>query len=167
GRTRQANASDLITLSAGSVLGTCVGGNPAAINGVSIPLADQFVLLPSEITEIKNRTTDFNNFIRSTVLNNKSRMALADVNEEFSKIVIGQVRIVDGIPVNATFAPPAGLFSVDGVHPNNRGSAYIARVFIRAINSAFGATVPLPNIAEYNSTPLPVNPAPVATQPLQ
>ncbi|MCE2733353.1 MAG: SGNH/GDSL hydrolase family protein [Flammeovirgaceae bacterium] len=166
GRTRQANANDLITLSAGSILGTCVSNNPALINGVSVPLADQFVLLPSEIQEIKNRTTDFNNHIKSVVTANSSRIALADVNAEFTKIVNGTVRIVDGIPVNATFAPPFGLFSVDGVHPNNRGSAYIAQVFIKAINSAFGATVPLPSIAEYNSTPLPVSP-PVATSPAQ
>jgi lysophospholipase L1-like esterase len=158
GQARQATAEDLILLSAGGVLGTCAGGNPAAINGVSIPLADQFALIPTEITEIKNRTVAFNTIISDIVAANSSRLALVNVNAKFTDLVTGVTRTVDGIPVNATFAPPTGLFSEDGVHPNNRGSAYIARIFIEAINSKFGATVPLPNIATYKSTGLPVSP---------
>ncbi|MFM7853273.1 MAG: hypothetical protein ACKO96_15460, partial [Flammeovirgaceae bacterium] len=35
-KAREANSSDLITLSAGAVLGTTVGGNPLLVNGVSV-----------------------------------------------------------------------------------------------------------------------------------
>jgi lysophospholipase L1-like esterase len=157
-RARQATSADIITLSAGSILGTVVGGNPLAVNGVSVPLADQFVLLPSESTAIKNRIDAFNTIIRDVVTANTSRLALADMNAKFNDVVNRVVVNVDGIPVNATFAPPTGLFSEDGVHPNNRGSAYIARIFIEAINAKFGSTVPLPSIATYKSTPLPVSP---------
>ena len=58
-RVRQATATDLITLSAGSVLGTCLNppGNIAtAIIGTTIPLPDQFVLIPSEIGAILTAT---------------------------------------------------------------------------------------------------------------
>lgn len=158
-QVRQASSADIITLSAGSVLGTLVGGNPQLINGVTIPLADQYVLLPAEITAVKERTVAFNNIINDIVADNAARLALADINAKFTSVVTLETRMVDGIPVNATFAPPAGLFSPDGVHPNNRGSAYIARVFVEAINAKFGSTVPLPNIATYNSTGLPVSPS--------
>jgi hypothetical protein len=154
-QVREAAATDIITLSAGGVLGT---GTLPAIIGLTVPLADQYVLLPSEITAVKNRTIAFNNIIKDIVSDNDARLALADINAKFTSVVTFETRIVDGIPVNATFAPPAGLFSPDGVHPNNRGSAYIAQIFIEAINAKFGATVPLPSIATYHTTGLPVNP---------
>jgi hypothetical protein len=157
-QVREAASTDIITLSAGGVLGTLVGGNPNFINGVTIPLADQYSLIPSEITAIRDRTTAFNNIIKDVVSDNSARLALADINVKFTAIVTRETTMVDGIPVNATFAPPAGLFSPDGVHPNNRGSAYIAQVFIEAINAKFGASVPLPSIATYHSTGLPVSP---------
>jgi hypothetical protein len=157
-QARQATAGDLITLSAGSVLGTTVGGNPLLINGVSVPLADQYVLLPSEITAIKERTNDFNNIIRAVVTANSGRLALADVHKAFSDIASGQVVLVDGMPVSATFIPPAGLFSEDGVHPNSRGSAYLAKIFIEAINATFNATVPAVNLTQFRGTGVPLNP---------
>jgi hypothetical protein len=154
---RQATSSDLITLTAASVIGTLVGGDPTKVNGVSVPLADQYVLIPSEITEIQDRTADFNDVIAGVVAGSGGRLALADVHQKFSDVFNKVTTSVDGIPVNATFAPPTGLFSEDGVHPNNRGSAYIAKIFIEAINATFGATVPLPSIARDFSTHLPVN----------
>lgn len=156
-KVRKTTADDIITLSAGAVLGTSVGGDPLLVNGVSVPLADQYVLLPSESLAIKERVDAFNTIIKNIVNANPSRLALADINVKFNDVVNLVTRQVDGIPVNATFAPPGGLFSEDGVHPNNRGSAYIAKVFIEAINAKFGASVPLPNIATYRSTGLPVN----------
>jgi lysophospholipase L1-like esterase len=154
-QVREAATTDIITLSAGGVLGT--GALPNIV-GVTVPLADQYTLLPTEITAVKERTIAFNNIIKDVVADNTARLALADINVKFTEVVTGATRMVDGIPVNASFAPPAGLFSPDGVHPNNRGSAFIARVFVEAINAKFGATVPLPNIATYHSTGLPVSP---------
>lgn len=158
-QARQATSADIITLSAGAVLGTTVGGNPLLVNGVSVPLADQYALIPSESSAIKTRTDEFNAIIKAVVDANPTRLALADVNAKFNDVVNRVVVAVDGIPVNATFAPPTGLFSEDGVHPNNRGSAYLAKIFIEAINAKFGSTVPLPSVATYKSTPLPVSPA--------
>lgn len=158
-QVRQTRATDIVCLTAGGILGTLVGGNPQLVNGLSVPLADQYILIPSEINAIKARTEEFNEIISTTVNNNTTRLALADMNAEFTKVVTGVVRSVDGVPVSATFIPPYGIFSEDGVHPNNRGSAYIARIFIGAINAKFGSSVPLPNISTYKSTPLPVSPA--------
>lgn len=120
-QARQANNGDIITLSAGAILGTTVGGNPQLVNGVSVPLADQYVLHPLEITAIKDATVAFNVSIVGIVAANSSRLALADVNAKFTSVVTRTTTSVDGVPVNATFAPPTGLFSEDGVHLTTEG----------------------------------------------
>jgi hypothetical protein len=158
-KTRQASATDIITLSAGGVIGTTVGGNPLAVNGISIPLADQYVLIPTETTEIKARTIAFNNIIKGVVdaSTSNNRLALADVNATFTALVTARAGVYNGVTITPNFTPPTGAFSEDGVHPNSRGYAFMANIFIRAINAKFTATVPEANIAEYKGVGLPVN----------
>lgn len=156
-QVRQTTSTDRLVLPAASFIGTIVGGNPQLINGITVPLADQWVLIPSEIAEITTRINDFNTVI-STRVSAESRLALADVNATFSALASVPGQVVDGIFINASFAPPGGVFSEDGVHPNPRGAAYIAKIFIQAINAKFGATVPLPNISKYYGTYYPVSP---------
>lgn len=156
-QVRQSNSMDLLVLPAASFIGTIVGGDPQLINGVTVPLADQWVLIPSEITEINTRINEFNTVI-STRVSAESRLALADINSAFTTLASVPGQVVDGIFINATFAPPGGVFSEDGVHPNPRGAAYIAKIFIQAINAKFGSTVPLPNISRYYGTYFPVSP---------
>ncbi|MEO9263024.1 MAG: hypothetical protein ABI282_02955 [Candidatus Baltobacteraceae bacterium] len=46
-----------------------------------------------------------------------------------------------------------GLLSFDGVHPSNTGYALIADAFIQTINSAYGTSIPQPNLqAVYQGT---------------
>lgn len=160
-RVRQATSSDLITLSAGSVLGTCLnppGNNASLIIGTSIPLADQFVLLPSETAEIRTRTAAFNAIIKAAADNSSNRIALADVNAAFNALVTNRAAVVNGVTITPSFAPPTGGFSEDGVHPNSRGYAWLANVFIDAINAKFGASIPRVNVASFAGTALPLNP---------
>lgn len=157
-RVRQANATDLITLTAGSVLGACVSNNPQLINGVSIPLADQFVLLPSEILEIRTRTAAFNQIIATAVANSNNRLALADVNTEFNTFVANRGAVADGYLLTPSISPPYAAFSEDGVHPNGRGYAYLANIFINAINAKFGATIPKAKVNDYSGNRTPVSP---------
>jgi hypothetical protein len=156
-KSRQATAADIITLSAGGVIGTTVGGNAQAVNGVSIPLADQYVLIPTEKAEIQARTIAFNNTIKGVVDASNNSLALADVNATFTALVTARAGVYNGVTITPNFTPPTGAFSEDGVHPNSRGYAFMANVFIKAINAKFGATVPEANIAEYKGVGLPVN----------
>jgi hypothetical protein len=164
GQVRQATASDLITLSAGAVLGTCAippgGTTPSAsyITGVSAPLGDQYVLLPTEIADIKARTTAFNTIIKNAVDASGDRVALADINTAYATLATNKAAVVDGITITPTLAPPTGIFSEDGLHPNSRGAAYTANIFISAINAKFGATIAKVNLATFKGTGLPVNP---------
>lgn len=154
---RQARSTDLLTLSAAPVLGTVVDNNPLLIRGLTVPLGDQYVLIPEEQAEIRERTTAFNNIIAATA-NASDRIALADVNAKFTQLAAAGYESMDGVTFTPSLAPPTGGFSEDGVHPNSRGMAYVANIFIDAINAEFGAKVPRVNIAKYQGTSLPVNP---------
>jgi lysophospholipase L1-like esterase len=155
---RPATKDDLITLTAGAVLGTCVGGDPTKINGITVPLADRYVLMPTEITEIQGRTNDFNVIIKAAADGSSGRIALADVNAAFTALVTARAGVYNGVTITPSFAPPTGAFSEDGVHPNSRGYAFMANIFIDAINTKFSAVIPKVDISKYKGTGLPVNP---------
>ena len=140
---RQATASDLIVLTARSVIGTRVDGNPLQINGVSVPLGDQWVLVPSEIELINTATTNFNNTIKAIAAS--KGLAVADMNAVLTQLVTG-LQSADGQIYKAGYFSPATantvVFSLDGVHPNARGYAIVANEFIKVINSHYKAHLP-------------------------
>jgi hypothetical protein len=137
-------------------------GNPLAVQGVSWPLVDQYALTVSEIIEIKTNTAGYNAIIDGAVAGSGDRLALADVNLAYNVLLGASISsgglVVDGVAIASTFAPPVGAYSEDGLHPNERGYAYTANVFIQAINSKFGATVPVLCMNNYSGTGLPVSP---------
>jgi hypothetical protein len=148
-QARQTTSNDLIPLAAGAVLGLPYMDNPLAIQGVSWPVADQYALTVSEIIE-------------GAVAGSDDRLVLADVNTAYNVLLGASITnsglVVDGVTIASTFAPPVGAYSEDGLHPNNRGYGYTANVFINAINSKFGATVPNICLSNLKGTGLPVSP---------
>lgn len=156
-KARQTKNTDLVPLSAGAILGTTIGGDASKVYGVTVPLDDKYILTSTEVTEIRTRTTAFNNIIKGAVESN-SRLALADVNATFSALVTATAEVKSGVTITPTLAPPTGAFSEDGIHPNSRGYAYVANVFINAINAKFGSTIPQVNLGLYKGTGLPLNP---------
>jgi hypothetical protein len=155
-RVRQTTSTDIIPLSTGSILGTTVGGNPLLVNGVSVPLADQYVLIPTEIQQIEAARVAFNTTVANVVAANSARLALADVNAAMTSFVTARAAIANNITVTPNINPPTGIYSEDGAHPNSRGYAFIANVFIDAINAKFGSTVPKVNLTKYSATALPI-----------
>ena len=153
---RQTTSSDIIPPATGSVLGTLVGGNPLLVNGVSVPLGDQYVLIPSEITAIRAARDAFNSTVTGAAASNSSRLALADVSTAMATLVTNKAAVMNGVTITPNINPPTGIFSEDGVHPNSRGYAFLSTVFISAINAKFGSTVPLTDISLYNATALPI-----------
>ncbi len=161
---REATASDLLVLTASSFIGTLVGGNPSLINGVSVPLADMWVVggldgawvaTTTEKEEIQNAITAFNAIIAAGVAANNDRLVLVDANAALTLIKTTAVSI-NGSSLTASLSPPNGAFSLDGVHPNARGSAYIANEFIKAINAKFESNIPLCNPNAFIGNELPV-----------
>lgn len=150
GQVREANDGDLITLSAGAVLPTGVGVSPAA--GF---LGDKYVLLPSEQITIQASIDHFNETISATVAAHSDRLALVDINALLNTLKTTVVTI-NGSTLTASFIPPFGAYSLDGIHPNPRGNAYIANEFIRVINSKFESTIPYTNPNSFPGTELPI-----------
>lgn len=157
-QVRQSTATDIIPLSTGSVLGTLVNNNPQLVNGVTVPLADQYVLIPSEIAAIRAARDAFNSTISGAAAANTSRVALADVSAAMASLVTNKAAVLNGVTITPNINPPTGIYSEDGVHPNSRGYAWLSTVFIGAINTKFGSTVPLTDISKYSATALPINP---------
>lgn len=147
-------AGDFVILPAAAFIGTTVGGNPLLVNGVSVPLADNWILLPSEQTEIQNSINGFNTTITNAVNAQGDKLVLVDANKILAEIKSGTVTI-NGSALTASISPPFGAFSLDGVHPNQRGAAYMANKLIEAINGKWGAKIPTCNPNDFSGNALP------------
>jgi hypothetical protein len=142
---RQATADDLIVLTARTFIGTTVGGNLAQVNGVSLPLADKWVLSKNEIKEIETATDAYNATIK-TVADAKG---LAIVDAKQIMIDLGKNGITaNNFTLTSTFVT-GGAFSLDGIHPSPRGYALIANEFIKAINIKYGSNLKGVSFADY------------------
>jgi lysophospholipase L1-like esterase len=126
-------------------INACKSTSQRAGWGITVPIPNRFVVDQAEATLISNRVAAYNTIIKQEVTNRSTRLALVDINAFFSKLT----------PVQNTLAPPAGLFSLDGLHPNPRGQAVITNEFIRAINATFQSTLPPVNINNYRINELP------------
>ncbi|MEX2231814.1 MAG: hypothetical protein WD824_06625 [Cyclobacteriaceae bacterium] len=153
---RQTKSTDIIPLSAGGILGVEIAAGQ--VLGVSVPVADQYVLIPSESELINSRLTAFNAAIKALADANPDRLAFADVNQGMKSLVTATVGVADGVTFTPNINPPTGIYSEEGLHPNSRGYAFIANIFIDAINAKFGATIPKAKLGNYGATPLPINP---------
>lgn len=144
---RQMEAGELVVLTAATVLPTGVGS--------AEPAPDNLVLTKSELIEIGERIDAFNAAIEDIVDEIAAdRVAVVDINTAFNQLAAGGA-FQDGVLLSASLAPPFGAFSEDGVHPNTRGYAFTANLFIEAINKKFGAKIPKLKLGEYSGTGLP------------
>ena len=142
---RQATAEDLIVLPARSFIGTTVGGNPLYVNGVSVPLADKWVLSKSEIAEIKTATDAYNTTIETAAANNN--LAIYDARETMTQLSTKGI-YSNGYTLTSKYVS-GGAFSLDGVHPSPRGYALIANEFIKAINAKYGSNLKGVSLYDY------------------
>ena len=150
GQTRQATSDDLLVLPSSSVIGTVnedffqlllsQGLTPElagqfSVEGVTFPLEDNWVLIPSEQQEIFAATDAYNATIMSVASANN--LALVDLNsilEEASTIGIQ----FDDFLMNTDLVF-GGLVSLDGVHLTARGYALMANSFLEAIDATYGS----------------------------
>lgn len=148
GQLRQANATDLVVLTASSVLGTLADpSNPQSVIGVAVPLADQFVLTAVEQERVSNATLAYNTTIRGIA--DSKGLAFVDAKAALGQLANGGIAYDAGV-ITSTFVT-GGAFSLDGVHPTPRGYAYIANLLIKAINIKYDATIPSVNIGNYGT----------------
>ena len=149
GQARQTNANDLVLLTTSGVIGTAPANIPAPLDkfGITYPLQDQHILIPSEQVAIANATSSYNAAIKSIAAS--KNLAVADMNSILNKLITG-IRSVDGSIYTANYFSSAAtenkvLFSLDGVHPNARGYAVIANEIIKVINAHYKSNMPFLN----------------------
>ncbi len=132
---RQATSNDLLLLASSAVLGSTVGGNPQLINGVSVPLADNWVLTPEEQMAIKTATDAYNTTI-SAVASANPNVALVDFKGVLTEASMG---IQFDNYTMTTSLVTGGLVSLDGVHLTARGYALMANKILAAMDAEFGS----------------------------
>ncbi|MEO8235827.1 MAG: G-D-S-L family lipolytic protein [Flavobacterium sp.] len=142
---RPATSADLLVLPSRTFIGTLVGGNPAAINGVSVPLADKWVLSKEEVGEIQAATDHYNETIFAAA--DANNLAKVDAKAIMTQLVNGGVSF-GNYHMTAQYVT-GGAFSLDGVHPSSRGYALIANKFLEAINSKYGSTLKAVDLGNY------------------
>lgn len=144
---RQVTKEDLIVLTARTFIGTPVGGDPTKINGVSVPLADQWVLSKDEVNEVKVATDAYN--VTINAIAESKGLALVDTKLAMTQLSTSGVRF-GNYHMTASYVT-GGAFSLDGVHPTPRGYAFIANLFINAINTKYGATLRTVDLSQYQT----------------
>jgi len=145
-------AGDLVTLPAAALLATGQGFpvgsynyvNPAA-PGTGVALPNSVVLNVAEQTAIAGVTLGMNNAIDSVCT--RPFVARVDLNQLLHDISTSGYRIGSTRYTSAYIT--GGLFSLDGVHPNDLAHAIICNTMIDAVNLRFGSTVPRVNPADY------------------
>ena len=144
---RQATPEDLLVLPSSSFLGTLANPqDPTSINGVAVPLADNWVVTPQEQMMIDNAIAGFNQTIEALAA--QYDIALVDAKALNEELETNGLPLSDGSLVTTTFAT-GGAYSLDGVHPSPRGYAIIANAFTEAINAKYGSNMPLVNPLDF------------------
>ncbi|WP_264553042.1 G-D-S-L family lipolytic protein [Flavobacterium sp. N2038] len=142
---RQATKEDLVVLTAMNFIGTLINEDPTKVNGVSVPLADKWVLTKDEIAEVAKATKSYNETIAE--VGTAKKLAVLDT-EALMKQIAGAGISANGFTMKSTFVT-GGAFSLDGVHPSPRGYALIANKFIEVINAKYGSNLNGVNIGNY------------------
>jgi lysophospholipase L1-like esterase len=128
----------LVTIAAAIRLAQGVG-IPTALGGTGTPLEDELILDPNEIAIIQDHVTANNQAIRDICA--AANVPVLDVNSLLKELATTG-RTVGGITLTSAFLS-GGVFSYDGVHPNDIGYAVVANEFIRVINANGGSLPPV------------------------
>lgn len=133
GKVNEGAAANLITLS-GGLLPAALAGQFSA-EGVTLPLADKWVLTPEEQMEIKTATDAYNTSLEAMATrNNYAFVDFRAVLEQAST-----TGLEFGTYNMNTSLVTGGLVSLDGVHLTARGYALMANKMLEAIDLTYGS----------------------------
>lgn len=146
GQARQATTTDLVLLTTRSAIGAAPTATdsglgfapPSPLNkfGITYPLQDKHILIPTEKTEIKTATDAYNATIKGAA--DSKGLAFVDVNAVMTQLANGGIRF-DNYHMTSSFVQ-GGTFGLDGIHLTARANAYVANKFLEAINATYGST---------------------------
>src|SRR5580765_120953 len=145
---------DLVLLTAANAIATGTGIPPGGYNYVNPaagsngqPLPEFLILRLSAVADTRTEITKMNAVVDSVALRPfVTRVDLAGLLADIS---------ANGVQIGTNLYTAAfitgGLFSLDGVHPNDLGYALIANRMIDAVNARFGSAIPPVNPSQYAS----------------
>jgi hypothetical protein len=144
-KVRKMVPGELVLLSVPQDSLKCVGWGIIS-RTLSIPfgLPNQFTLTLDEVAALQTATAAYNQIIPG--LAGTFGLGLVDLNAKLKELQKGIVW--NGIKMNTEFVT-GGVFSLDGVHLNPRGSAIVANYFIDAINAKYGSKIPAVDVTKY------------------
>lgn len=143
---------DLVLLTAGSLIATGTGipaggynyVNPAAPSNGQ-PLPESLILRASEVAATRTEIARMNDVVDS--VSTRPFVAHVGVAALLDEISTTGVRI--GVNLYTSALITGGVFSLDGVHPNDLGYALMANQLIDAVNGRFGSRIPRVNPIEF------------------
>lgn len=105
------------------------------------PIPSPLVLDSGELTQAETLVAQYNGIIEAAA--GSAGFGLVDINGIFNNVIENFQSNGGGYNADElTLQPvPGSLFSLDGVHPGNRGYAVIANETIRVMNETFGSSV--------------------------
>ena len=167
GKARQATAQDLLVFTSQTVIGQVNNerlqmllgyGLPQemaaqlSINGVTCPLSDQWVLIPSEKQAVLNATDAYNAAIAQ--LASTYDLAFVDAHAAMQQLSSQSGISYYGNNFTTTYVS-GGAFSLDGVHLTGKGYAIVANLFVDAINLKYGSNLRHVNPNNYPGVVIP------------
>ena len=116
-------------------------GIPTSVGGTGRPLPNQFVLDSYEYGIVSQAVQGYNQAISAIQASHPTKIALADIYTALNEFDQTGYE-AQGIDLTSSYIT-GGAFGLDGVHPTSQGYAFIANIFIQAINKQFGANIPI------------------------
>jgi len=150
GDTVEATVSDLILLTASSLIGVPdSAGNAFGISALN-PLPDALVLTAAEQAKVSLSLAHHNSFIQTEAA--ARGWGFIDFSAIFADITINGLTV--GNETFSTAFITGNLFSLDGIHPTGKGSGIIANEFLEMMDVQFGATITKVDISALPSVPV-------------
>ncbi len=128
--------------------------------GSLIPVPGKYYLTKAQIKTIKSRIRVFNNILIEKVKANPGRLAFIDVRETIHEIAntgrlngwgrpaSDAILNFNGVPLNGRLKLNS-IYSLDGLHFNQRGNACLVNQIIQGINKTFQSKIPEVDVNAY------------------
>jgi len=128
--------------------------------GSSIPLSEQYYLKTDIIFELEERVAAFNQILTNLQQAYPDRIVLFDLAGKIQEIAktgrtdawgiaeSEDVQYIDGVPLNGDTGMNS-IFSIDGIHFNQRGNAYVVNQIINKLNNTYNANIPTLDVNNY------------------
>ena len=142
---------DYLTLAASSLIaqgyGLPIPGAPPLPENLDLATgAPGVILRADEVTAINAQLAAFNQVITAAAAN-YSNVHVFNFNTVFEQLATGTYRSFGGIDLSTDFLV-GGVFSYDGIHPQNIGHGLVAYELIEYLNTELGAGLPQVNMLD-------------------